>query len=53
MEVSNVYETKEKVLATIKEQNYAPNLIARGLKTATKFIGVISHDITNLYFSKY
>lgn len=44
-------ETREKVLTTIKKYNYTPNLIARGLKTATKFIGVISHDIKNPYFS--
>lgn len=44
-------ETREKVLAVIKKNNYTPNLIARALKTATKFIGVISHDITNPYFS--
>lgn len=48
------YVTKEirnKVLLAIKENNYTPNLIARGLKKSTKFIGVISHDITNPYFA--
>jgi DNA-binding LacI/PurR family transcriptional regulator len=44
-------ETKEKVLAAIKEYNYIPNLIARGLKTSNKFVGVISYDITNPYFT--
>lgn len=44
-------KTREKVLLSIKEHNYTPNLIARGLKTSNKFIGVISHDITNPYFS--
>ncbi len=45
--------TKERVEAAVKELNYAPNPIARSLKTnKTKTIGVIVRDITGFYSSQ-
>ena len=45
--------TKERVKAAVKELNYAPNPIARSLKTnKTKTIGVIVRDITGFYSSQ-
>jgi len=46
-------ETKEKILHVIKELNYVPSEIARGLsKNETDTIGVIVPDITNQYFGE-
>ncbi|MCL5986462.1 MAG: LacI family transcriptional regulator [Actinobacteria bacterium] len=43
---------KEKVLCAIKELNYEPNAIARGLKTKkSKTLGLIFSDILNLFFT--
>ena len=44
---------KEKVLCAIKELNYEPNAIARGLKTKkSKTLGLIFSDILNLFFTR-
>lgn len=46
-------ETREKVLAVIKELNYTPSAIARSLSTSkTNTIGVIVPDINNLFFGE-
>lgn len=46
-------ETKEKILQVIKELNYVPSEIARGLsKNETDTVGVIVPDITNQYFGE-
>lgn len=46
-------ETKERILAVIKEKNYTPSAIARSLsKSETNTIGVIVPDITNAYFGE-
>ncbi|MDL2237772.1 LacI family transcriptional regulator [Christensenellaceae bacterium OttesenSCG-928-K19] len=43
---------KERVFAAIKELNYRPNALAKGLKTnSTKTIGLIMPDITNSYYA--
>lgn len=48
---NNVSEkTRDKVLEALKESKYVPNLIARSLKTTTKFIGAIFPDMKNPYF---
>ncbi|KNF07865.1 transcriptional regulator, LacI family [Gottschalkia purinilytica] len=45
-------ETKERILKVIKELNYNPNALARGLVTdVTKTIGLLLPDITNPYFA--
>src|SRR3954452_14553349 len=39
---------RERVLSAIRELNYRPNTVARGLKTRqTKMLGAIVSDITN------
>ncbi|MCW1002679.1 LacI family transcriptional regulator, partial [Streptococcus anginosus] len=44
--------TREKVMKVIKELNYHPNVIARGLASKrTRYIGVLLPDITNPYYS--
>jgi len=46
-------ETREKILAVIKELNYTPSAIARSLSTSkTNTIGVIIPDINNLFFGE-
>lgn len=46
-------ETRIKVLDAIKDLNYAPSAIARGLsKNEINIIGVIVPDITNSYFGE-
>lgn len=46
-------ETEERVLRVIHENNYEPNLIARGLRVQKmKNIGIIVPDITNEFFMK-
>ena len=47
------FETKEKVLQAVKEYNYEPNVLARGLlKVKTYTLGVIITDIGSSYYSK-
>lgn len=44
-------ETRDRVLQVIKENNYVPNEVARGLITKrTKTLGLILSDITNPFF---
>ncbi len=45
-------ETREKVEEGMRKYNYIPNLIARGLRTEVNFIGVITHDFRNPYFTE-
>lgn len=46
-------ETEERVLRIIRENNYEPNLIARGLRVQKmKNVGIIVPDITNEFFMK-
>lgn len=46
-------ETRERILAAIKEMNYTPSAIARSLsKNETNTIGIIVPDITNTYFGE-
>lgn len=46
-------ETEEKVRKIIKEYNYVPNMIAKGLRTNRMTnIGIIIPDITNEFFVK-
>lgn len=45
-------ETEERVLRVIAENDYMPNMSARGLRTSrTKVIGIIVPDITNPHFA--
>ena len=44
-------ETKERIIAAIKELDYQPNSIARSLKQkSTKVIGLVVNDMSNLFF---
>lgn len=44
-------ETRKRVLAAIKELDYSPNAIARGLKVKqTRMLGILVPDITNPFF---
>ncbi len=44
-------DTKERILETIKELNYRPNVLARSIAgVESKMIGVVVPDITNPYF---
>ncbi len=46
-------ETEKKVLKVIKDNNYFPNQVAKGLRTNnTNVIGLIVPDIVNEYFAK-
>jgi len=46
-------ETEQRVLKVIKENNFAPNLQARSLRTKkVQTIGIIVPDITNEFFAK-
>jgi LacI family transcriptional regulator len=46
-------ETEQKIQAVIKEYNYVPNMIAKGLRTnQIPTIGIIVPDITNEFFSR-
>lgn len=46
-------ETEERVMRIIAENNYEPNLIARGLRVQKmKNVGIIVPDITNEFFMK-
>ncbi len=46
-------KTKNKVFKAIKELNYTPNAMARGLRRSeSKMIGLLVPDITNEYYSQ-
>lgn len=46
-------ETKERILAAIREFDYHPRSVARSLKTKkTLTIGIVLPDITNLFFTE-
>lgn len=46
-------ETEERVLSIIKEYNYSPNMLGKGLRTnKTQSIGIVVPDITNEFFAK-
>lgn len=46
-------ETEERVMAVIKEYNYSPNMLGKGLRTnKTNTIGIVVPDITNEFFAK-
>jgi LacI family transcriptional regulator len=46
-------ETEERVRKIIKECNYQPNILARGLRTnRVKIIGILVPDIVNEFFAK-
>lgn len=50
---NNVSEkTRKKVTEALASSKYVPNMIARGLKTSTNFIGIIFPDIRNPYFTE-
>lgn len=45
-------ETEERVLRVIRENNYVPNMTAKGLRTnRTRIVGIIVPDITNPHFA--
>lgn len=43
-------ETRQLVLEAIEELGYVPNMIARGLRTESRMIGVVTQDILNPYY---
>lgn len=46
-------ETEKRVMDIIRENNYVPNLVAKGLRTQKmKNVGIIVPDITNEFFMK-
>lgn len=46
-------ETEKKILSIIKQYDYVPNMIAKGLRTnQLQTIGIIVPDITNEFFSR-
>lgn len=46
-------ETEQKVMSVIKENQYVPNQVAKGLRTSmTQVIGLIVPDIVNEFFAK-
>ena len=45
--------TREKVLGLVREYNYIPNQIAKGLQSSnSNTIGVVTYDISDPYVSK-
>ena len=45
-------ETEERVLRVIRQNDYTPNMSAKGLRTSrTRVIGVVVPDITNPHFA--
>ncbi len=45
--------TKEKIMAAINEENYRPNVFARGLSTdSAKLAGVLCTDISDAFYAK-
>ncbi|MCZ0973275.1 substrate-binding domain-containing protein [Streptomyces albulus] len=50
---SPVAETRERVLAAVKELGYRPNNVARALRTArTGTLGLVISDLTNPFFTE-
>ncbi|XNJ86508.1 LacI family DNA-binding transcriptional regulator [Vibrio cyclitrophicus] len=45
-------ETREKIQKLAKEMGYIPNMLAKGLKSGSKSIGVIVPSIQNPFFAK-
>lgn len=45
-------ETRKKIQNLAKEMGYIPNILAKGLKTSSKTIGVIVPSINNPFFAK-
>ncbi|HOB20297.1 MAG TPA: LacI family DNA-binding transcriptional regulator [Candidatus Atribacteria bacterium] len=46
-------DTEERVLRIIKEHNYSPNMLGKGLRTnKTNTIGIVVPDITNEFFAR-
>ena len=46
-------ETEEKILQIMKENNYVPNLLAKGIRTnKVTTVGIVIPDISNEFFSK-
>ncbi len=46
-------ETRQKVLKAIKELNYRPNAMAKGLASSkTTMIGMVMPDLTDLYYAE-
>lgn len=46
-------DKKDRVLALVEKYHYKPNALARGLvDTKSKIIGIITADITNLFYSQ-
>lgn len=46
-------ETEDRVMSIIKEHNYSPSMLGKGLRTRkTNTIGIVVPDITNEFFAK-
>lgn len=46
-------ETEEKVMSIIRDNNYAPNMIAKGLRVQKMMnVGIVAPDISNEFFTK-
>lgn len=46
-------KTREKVLAVIKQEDYTPNIFARGLGlNSIRMIGILCTDVSDLYYAK-
>ena len=46
-------ETEENILQIMKENNYVPNLLAKGIRTnKVTTVGIVIPDISNEFFSK-
>lgn len=43
-------ETRERILAEIEASGYVPNMIARGLRTRSHTVAVVTQDILNPYY---
>ncbi len=46
-------ETEEKILQIMKENNYVPNLLAKGMRTnKVTTVGIVIPDISNEFFQQ-